>query len=648
MRTTILILLTFITFITKGASVNEQFVKGLELISAGQTKQGMSLLDRNFSDFDRENKIIAANILALSAEKDLSNDQSYYAKYALKFDKNLDQNQQAKLLRPLADYQFKSGLIKPAIKSYEDAIRLTFDNSLKNYLQYKLGWAYINDNKYLKMYVLWAPLLNQDTPLQTQIIHDFSKFWMEYIIEKNLYRPFPDFPIESMGQVRQGMKSAIHRFDRKFNIKRIIKTIEKTTDMNIAYAGYFITSKPGLCEFIKLDSNKVKNLSLFDQQKLKLHLDQCLAKNLDNKPILTKLRTIYPNLEGADKELLIATLKLDHEDAVCQSITSIITSSSDENALLLGIDQIANGQCILPKDTHTSVNTQFTKWTTNVRQQALGNQKLAPILITSVISDTDKQKLAGGLAGSDKFLSFVKSNPELKIKEDIFTKHIHLSKTLPLEANELASFLNTKNLLELDLGLLINKTKPFNEITSDRIQANCTNLTLQGQNAIIAHAQEVSRAELILDNLPCFSNNVLEQKNFISAITMSKGSTQSKNFHYQINQLVWNPTSYIKAKSGVNKLKETLPSLYVLNRTKSRLLSLRKYKKANMELLNKRLSYYRRLIFKTKWLNEAVKNNSISFYNSFLAQSIDRLDKLSLKAEERDILKKAFKEYEIL
>lgn len=638
----IVLLLTVVTSV-----ISSPYTDALKLISENKTEQGLSKLEQNFNSLPKEDKVLAANILALSPNNKLENERAYYAKYALKFDHSLAGTKKAKIIRILADHNFQQGVTKIAIEQYLQAIKLSREKTLTSYLTYKLGWAYINEESYQKTLKLWIPYVHTDNSLSSQFIHDYGKFWAEYLLKHKIYYKMTSIKEDQIQQLHEGIKNGILRYKKNLKINKALSKVKNIEDKRNLISAYLQLSSIKKCEILNYsDILNQKSIQALNKEFLKPHLSNCLADNLERTTVLKRIASFYGSLKGFHKEKFIISLKLNDHKKSCLIINKSFENESNHHSI---VEMLKNKpkDCKLNESSIASLLSKTSKKNINI---FLTYPQIANLYLKSTpqIIEQEKNYLIQGLIGSPKFISSYQkweiSNEKLLL--------LHLEKLLPkklIEVQTLQKLASDEVQQEFELYIYAKIDKKLSNIKTKSIIKSCKSYTESSLQYLISYIITQKDTDLFFKTRDCFEINTHNpDKAFIMASLNSRFPLNDQSTLSKTNKLVFDQNYYIKDKGIVSYLKKGFPSLYLMNRTKMRLIGIGKLNKSKLDQLNTRLNYYRIKIFKTVWINEITKKNTIFFYNQFLEKKIKEIARLKLSSQDKAVIENSFSKYRIL
>jgi hypothetical protein len=127
-------------------------------------------------------------LISLDTSTKTKNSKSYYIQNTLLNFKNLSDNDRYRLIRVMADLSFKEGKLEKALEYYNQALsRPEFINGMEDYLTLQKSWVLINLNQYDKALITLSDFLKREkTNLSSVIYHDFGKFIVEALYNKNI------------------------------------------------------------------------------------------------------------------------------------------------------------------------------------------------------------------------------------------------------------------------------------------------------------------------------------------------------------------------------------------------------------------------------------------------------------------------------
>lgn len=149
---------------------------GLVLIKNGKAKEGYSQLEEHFNQEMRaQEKGELAYLLSYAPPGMTSAPGAYYARYALKYAVSLSLAQKTQLKIYIADSFMGFGEFKKAKDLYEEILKE--DPSKADYVNYQLGYYYLNTKEVVKAYSEWIKLVNSKSPLGESSLKSLGRYW---------------------------------------------------------------------------------------------------------------------------------------------------------------------------------------------------------------------------------------------------------------------------------------------------------------------------------------------------------------------------------------------------------------------------------------------------------------------------------------
>lgn len=147
-------------------------VKGLQLIHEGNLNEGYRILE---SSFQKEESLSEKGRLAylLAFGTGTENSQVYYARFALKYHKNLKPTDELKLKIRIADSFMEFGEFNKAYELYHGTLQENGPH--QNYVNYQLGYYYLNTKNLKKAFLQWERL--RGTDLEKQALKSIGRYW---------------------------------------------------------------------------------------------------------------------------------------------------------------------------------------------------------------------------------------------------------------------------------------------------------------------------------------------------------------------------------------------------------------------------------------------------------------------------------------
>lgn len=145
---------------------------GLRLMQEGKTKEGIAHLEKEFqSETGNDEKARIAYVLAFASGTQSS--PVYYARYALKYQKDLGVAETQKLRIRIADSFLEFGKLTEAKSIYDELLKEK--SSWRDYIQYQLGYYYLNSKQRAQAYEVWSMLLG--TELRQEALRSIGRYW---------------------------------------------------------------------------------------------------------------------------------------------------------------------------------------------------------------------------------------------------------------------------------------------------------------------------------------------------------------------------------------------------------------------------------------------------------------------------------------
>lgn len=165
-------------------------VKGLQLIHEGKLREGYLNLESSFHKTEsQDEKGRLAYLLAFGTGTGTS--QVYYARYALKYHKGLSDTEQLKLKILTADSFMDYGEFTKAFELYQETLKTPGPH--KSYVQYQLGYYYLNTQKPQNAFSQWSSLLTTD--LKDKAMKSIGRYWekMNFLGDVKQLKTNPSF-----------------------------------------------------------------------------------------------------------------------------------------------------------------------------------------------------------------------------------------------------------------------------------------------------------------------------------------------------------------------------------------------------------------------------------------------------------------------
>jgi hypothetical protein len=642
------ILILFL-LIAVSAIYAETTIDGYSLIAKGKTKEGLLLLEDSFQDMKKEDKINASIILAQAEAGVLKNSTAYYAKYSLKYNPSLDDTSKAKLQRILGDELFASGAVNEAIDAYEKGLELgKQDLSLSFYIRYKLGWAYVNRNKYDKVFSLWSPFLLTEHVLSTSYIHDYAKFWMEYSLQIKNLSLVPNFPIKDLPHFTKGLNEGFAReYQNKIQLKKILQNAPSPKEKSLFLIGLLPYKGIPSCEKVLLlnEINGGQKI-YFEEAVLKPVLDECLEASLKlNHPKhLSALEKIYSHFSFGLSERAILKIHNKDSKSACLLFLDIFEASKDDLSLNLAVTKQETLGCF-QQETYLKKLLEFTqinitKWSKETLQKLLQQEPFAVAFCKDLPKNWSsyegpvKQALLQGLEGQNEFLPYYRN-----FYQDQLSLLRHFHKIADPEA--ITRFL--KEISELSEAVLselrlLAELKKGNQESVQKLVKDCKAFNDRGTQLVVNYIIEQKQKGLFFDNLPCFMRTSISEEQKLAMVILGPApSSIDEPFLNYVNELLYRPA--FKENVEFNKrLKENYKSIFIFKEVKVSLGQLKNFGMNQIPTWDKKVFQARKSILNTEWMNDDLKLLMTTFFNNALDEAINRLNQFSLQEKEKLLL----------
>lgn len=646
MQKTLLILFLLIAL---PCSYAETANNGYSLIAQGKTKEGLILLEDSFQNMKKEDKANASFILAQAEAGTLKNSAAYYAKYSLKYTPNLDEISKAKLQRLLGDELFASGAVDQAIEAYEEGLEIgKGDAGLSFYIRYKLGWAYVNRNKYEKVFSLWSQHLMTENVLSTSYIHDYAKFWMEHSLKENKISEIPSFPIKDLSHFTKGITEGFEReYQKKNQLKQLLKHAPTTKEKSLFLVGLLPYKGISACEKVLLinTAEGVEKI-YFDEATLKPVLDECLEISLKTNHLLQleALEQIYDHFSlGLSERAILKIYKKDAKKA-CMIFLEIFETSEETFSLNLAINEHRLLGCFqdgvyldkLVKLTKTKLN----KWPKDSLQLLL-KQEVFAVAISNDLppkwnsnSAPIKQALLHGLEGQKEYAPYYEDYYQ---DQQSLLRHFHMRNDPDAITKFLTQTSNLPAFIEAELRLLIG-LKSGNLESVQKLVKGCKAFSDHGTQLVVNYIIEQKQKGLFFDNFACFMReSITEEQKLAMVILGPAPAPLADPFLSYVNELLY--SAEFKEKSEFDKrLQEKYKSILTFKEVKVTLGKFKTFKMNQIPLWDKKVLQARNLILKAEWMNDDLKILMISFFNNALDEAINRLNQFTLQEKEKRLL----------
>ncbi len=259
------------------------------------------------------NRILARTsyLLTMTKFKLSSEDQSYFALNALKYNKGLKKTQYEALQRKSADILFRSGKLNRALKLFNTLINKTDDFSLKEYSVYKKGWILVNQGKYIELIKLWNSWLtkNNKGDLREIIANDLGKFIAEAVyLDKILRISLPKYNYETLIFISKGLNGGYRKYQTRtpYKLLKLIKDqdlFESSLSLILENNIYY---KAKACEVtIPIRRVSQKYPLHYGSDSLMKYLKLCAKKQPNNRELIAALSHVDFNEKDSYEKALI-------------------------------------------------------------------------------------------------------------------------------------------------------------------------------------------------------------------------------------------------------------------------------------------------------------------------------------------------------
>jgi hypothetical protein len=646
MQKTLLILFFLISI---PCSYAETAINGYSLIAQGKTKEGLILLEDSFQNMKKEDKANASFILAQAEAGTLKNSAAYYAKYSLKYTPNLDEISKAKLQRLLGDELFASGAVDQAIEAYEKGLEIgKGDAGLSFYIRYKLGWAYVNRNKYEKVFSLWSQHLMTENVLSTSYIHDYAKFWMEHTLKENKISEIPSFPIKDLSHFTKGITEGFEReYQKKNQLKQLLKHAPTTKEKSLFLVGLLPYKGISSCEkILLLNTAEGVEKIYFDEATLKPVLDECLEISLKTNNLLQleALEKIYDQLSLGLTERAI--LKIHKKDAkkACLIFLEIFETSEETFALNLAINEHGPLGCFqdgvyLDKLVKLT-DSKLKKWPKDPLQLLLRQEVFAVAFSKDLPpnwasnSSPIKQDLLHGLEGQIEYAPYYKGFYQ---DQQSLLRHFHKSTDPEAITEFIAKTNDLSDFVVAELRLLIG-LKSGNLESVQKLVKGCKAFSDHGTQLVVNYIIEQKLKGLFFDNILCFLRESISEEQKLEMVILGPAPTPiNEPFLNYVNEILYS-ADFKENRDFDKRLKDNYKSIFTFKEVKVSLGQFKSFKMNQIPLWDKKVLQARNLILKAEWMNDDLKTLMISFFNNALDEAINRLNQFTLQENEKRLL----------
>ena len=262
-------------------SVIANIGEGIQLISTGEIADGARHLERYFEDASSEDQAKIAIILSSIKKTKMENSPIYYTKFALKFlSVHLSKKEKTLLHIELGDYNLSIGNLPLSQKYYENAMELTRDTELINYINYRLAWVnYNNDKKRMAYNFLMKSLVTKKAKMREDSLYLLGKLSLEIKIN---FRSLLGRDILETDWFIKGINESEKTF--------------KMTRIDDQYSRFYLSVNKKIqnnCEVLGEDLNQLPAELEIDTKKLGTFFKTCLVK--DKKLASTLLENLSRN-----------------------------------------------------------------------------------------------------------------------------------------------------------------------------------------------------------------------------------------------------------------------------------------------------------------------------------------------------------------
>ena len=223
-------------------------VKGLRLIQEGKLGEGYQCLESSFQNAQSQyEKGRLAHLLAFGTGTESS--QVYYARFALKYHKGLKNSEILKLKILIADSFMDHGEFEKAFEFYQESLKEKGPH--ENYVQYQLGYYYLNTQKAQKAFSLWSGLLMTD--YKDRALRSIGRYWEKMNFPGNVQQ------LQMSSSFMEGFSVSVDEREKELTLTDLNKFVHQESGPEmltlLVEKNPIFIKKP--CEFTRWYNNKL-------------------------------------------------------------------------------------------------------------------------------------------------------------------------------------------------------------------------------------------------------------------------------------------------------------------------------------------------------------------------------------------------------
>lgn len=605
----------------------------LDLQKINKKEDSIQIISKIESLYDEEeSKDARANIayfLSLDPEFKTKRSQNYYLKVALRGKKGLIDKERFRLLRTLADLEFKKGKLESALNNYNLALEIEGENKLDDYLNLQKFWVLVNlDRNDEALGSLGDFILKEKTQMHEILVQDYAKVWSESLLKKNKQNIKIFSSKEQWMKYRSSLLSGlfsgyVREMARGKSKERLSKALVQSDMYDDFFNFGFKEAKfPGdeHCEFLnwklpkKIDRELYEKMLSFSSYCLTSHRKQVvdLYKHIKtkNKPSL-ELALIGEKVDivkGCDTYSELIEKDIKYDLALKNYILSCIGSPYDQSVLskVLTLREREFSIAVLNSGHFSQALS-----TSHVNEEVKDNDFLSLLLVTYFFDKKDREKT--------RFLQLYERNKE-KIMSNkhrfIYPYFLHLS--------YLEKMPKVKDLAELEVVFSLLKQREKLNILKVIIPYMSQKMEVQD------YFLKLLRQDTSLINEPLVYNILIKDHKLLKRLALTD-EIVDKTLKFFCGQKKY--FSYRDYKTSQKKLsKESLGNLYIfralftIRNLTVKLNTLRRQDHFffKLEDLNKKLT-------RVKWQSEDLRSSAFMLYSDILNKSITNIKKHKTK-----------------
>lgn len=546
-------------------------LKGMELIQQGELPEGYALLEEAFLKEEKQiEKSKIARLLAYSPQGGTKASPVYYARFALKYHQALTNAEKAKLKLHIADSFMELGEFEKARQYYEEIMHSNPD--LKDYVEYQLGYYYLNTRKKKKAFGNWWRLAHGNRELSSQAFKSIGRYWEDlgFLGDIKLLSENPSF--------MEGFSSFVDQRDEALTLKVLNVFVSKKAsgqmlEMLVERNTLFVKDPCGFLSWYQT-SYSLSNGLVFP------YASQCIEAN--NSQLPKAIEVIQAQAASEDEKSFLLSL--------------FVKAGRQGDACRVGYDEISKGHYSFIPHIFSNCEARSSEMVSSLRlvldmnlKQYFKYLQNAAVIRSSLDLDSKGRKKFLNLLGERNFIK-----PFLKDEASFLT----LMKDTDLTDESLLTFVlaqgrNERSSLQVKPLLKSEEAKELNEylVSNKSFEGDVCTL----ENEIfqkLAIESKVKSGTLSTQEVSC-SRKHLEQDKALTLLAIESLVSTSKTVLLKEGTRV---SDEIMKSSEV----KTLPSIRAISQ-------LSKEWAGDIEILMKVQNYPKRLASSQERLLSALK-----------------------------------------